>query len=84
MKKIYQFASCPYCQKVIQGAKQLGLVEGKDYQLIEASRGTPGRKEVESLGGKSQVPFLVDGSVKMYESDDILNYLKKSVSSSKS
>jgi len=77
MMELYQFASCPYCQKVIRGMKSFGLEENKDFQLIEASRGTPGRATVEKLGGLSQVPFLVDGSVKMYESDDILTYLEK-------
>jgi glutathione S-transferase len=75
MVQIYQFASCPYCQRVLRAADRLGLVEGRDYEKIEASRGTPGRAVVVRLGGMSQVPFLVDGDVQMYESADIIDYL---------
>jgi glutathione S-transferase len=80
MFELYQFASCPYCQKVMRTLDSLGLKVGKDYQLIEASRGTAGRETVINLGGMSQVPFLVDGSTKMYESDDIIDYLKQKFS----
>tara|TARA_B100000745_G_scaffold58094_1_gene34438 strand:- start:27744 stop:27938 length:195 start_codon:yes stop_codon:yes gene_type:complete len=31
--------------------------------------------EMLSIGGKSQVPFFVDGNTHMYESADIINYL---------
>jgi glutathione S-transferase len=75
MIQIYQFASCPYCQRVLRAADRLGLVEGRDYEIVEASRGTPGRAKVVQLGGMSQVPFLVDGAVRMYESADIVDYL---------
>lgn len=54
---------------------EMGLKPGVDYELVEASFGTPGRDEVIALGGKSQVPFLVDGDTQMYESDDILRYV---------
>ncbi|TGL76537.1 glutathione S-transferase N-terminal domain-containing protein [Leptospira jelokensis] len=76
MFKLYQYDSCPYCYRVRQAIEGLGLTEGKDYLLVEASNGTPGREEVIRLGGISQVPFLVDGETKMYESLDIISYLK--------
>lgn len=75
MVKIYQYDACPFCFKVRQSIAQMGLEQGKDYVLIEASHGSQGRKEVLKLGGKGQVPFLVDGDVNMYESDDIICYL---------
>ncbi|MDZ4727073.1 MAG: glutathione S-transferase N-terminal domain-containing protein [Leptospira sp.] len=77
MLKLYQYSSCPYCQRVLRVMETLGLKSGKDYDLINASGGTPGREEVVQLGGISQVPFLVDGNVKMYESEDIIQYIKK-------
>ena len=80
MFRLYQYATCPYCQMVIRTMKNLGLVENKDFVLVEASRGTEGRDEVVSLGGISQVPFLVDGDTKMYESGDIIAYLRKKFS----
>ncbi|MCB1156936.1 MAG: glutathione S-transferase N-terminal domain-containing protein [Leptospiraceae bacterium] len=80
MIKVYQYPSCPYCRKVINAITELKLKSGEDYLLIEASHGTSGREEVIRLGGKGQVPFLVDGDVKMYESDDIVQYIRKKFS----
>ncbi len=76
MIKIYQFEGCPYCARVISALLILNLKEEKDYKLVEASRGTPGRNEVIKLGGINQVPFLVDESIVMYESEDIILYLQ--------
>ncbi|EKS10446.1 glutaredoxin [Leptospira santarosai str. HAI134] len=76
MMKLYQFQSCPYCAYVRNEFRNMGLVIGKDYELVEAGRGTPGREEVVKLGGRSQVPFLVDGDIRMYESKEIVAYTK--------
>ncbi|PNV76702.1 glutathione S-transferase N-terminal domain-containing protein [Leptospira inadai] len=74
--KLYQFLTCPYCAYVRDEFSKLGLEVGKDFELVEASRGTAGREEVVQLGGLSQVPFLVDGDIKMYESRDIVDYVR--------
>ena len=58
-------------------AAELGLVEGKDFEAIPAGPGTPGRLTVEARGGSQMVPFLVDGQTAMYESDDIIDYLRR-------
>lgn len=76
MMKLYHFQSCPYCAYVRDEFHKMGLVEGKDYELVESSRGTAGREEVIQLGGISQVPFLVDGETRMYESRDIVRYVQ--------
>ncbi|MFH1848687.1 MAG: glutathione S-transferase N-terminal domain-containing protein [archaeon] len=77
MIKLYVRSDCPFCMKVISRARQLELVEGREYELINAAQGTPGRETVEKLGGKSQVPFLVDGKTQMFESDAIVGYLDR-------
>lgn len=61
---------------VVQEARGMGLSEGRDYELINATRGTPGREELLQLGGRNQVPFLTDGDTSMYESRDIISYLR--------
>ena len=76
MIELYIWQSCPYCQKVLKAADSLGLKEGKDYEVVEAGPGTTGRMTVQMRGGKSMVPFLIDGETAMYESDDIIEYLK--------
>ncbi len=76
MIKIYQTTSCPFCMMVVREARNMGLTEGQDYELINAARGTPGREELLSIGGRNQVPFLTDGDTAMYESRDIISYLQ--------
>jgi len=75
MIKLYIRNSCPFCKKVLTAAEKIGLKEGKDFTVIDASAGTPGREVVLQVGGKAMVPFLIDGDVSMYESDDIIAYL---------
>ena len=65
---------------VMGTTKELDLEKGKDFELIEAGEGTPGREVVLKEGGLPQVPFMIDGETKMYESGDIVEYLKKKFS----
>ena len=61
----------------MKAVQEMGLKEGTDYTVIDGAPGTPGRAVVEQTGGKGMVPFLIDGDVSMYESDDIIAYLRK-------
>ncbi len=74
MFKLYTYASCPYCAKVRSAFKEMGV----QYEEIDAERGTPGSEELVKLGGKQQVPFLVDekAGISMYESNDIIHYAR--------
>ncbi len=76
MIELYIWQSCPFCRKVLRAAEEMGLQEGKDYTVVDGAPGTPGRNTVLETGGKSMVPFLIDGDTSMYESDDIIAYLK--------
>lgn len=80
MIRLYMMEGCPYCLKVRQAVSKLKLVEGKDFQYVPAGRGDKGRLEVIQMGGMSQVPFMVDGKIQMYESEDIIAYLEKKFS----
>jgi glutathione S-transferase len=77
MVDLYISATCPFCIKVIRAAEQMGLEEGRDYRIVDAAVGTPGRKTVVETGGKGMVPFLIDADISMYESDDIISYLRE-------
>lgn len=74
MFKLYTYSTCPYCEKV----HQVFQAEGIPYLEINAERGMAGSKELVRLGGKQQVPFLVDeeAGVFMYESEDIIHYAR--------
>jgi len=79
MVELYITSTCPFCIKVIRAADQMGLQEGKDYTIVDAAHGKPGRQKVIDTGGRSMVPFLIDGDVSMYESDDIIAYLRTKI-----
>lgn len=72
MFKLYTYVMCPYCEKVRRTFAELQV----PYEEVDAERGTPGSQALMALGGKQQVPFLVDeeAGVSMYESNDIIAY----------
>jgi glutaredoxin len=73
MLELFVLESCPYCHKVMDFLDK----ENIEYRKIDISD-----KESENsliqIGGKRQVPFLVDveRNIQMYESKDIIEYLK--------
>ena len=74
--KLYEFYACPFCVKTRRTIKRLNLkVETRSAQKGDF------RTELESSGGKIQVPCLKishDGDVSwLYESNDIIRYLDK-------
>lgn len=77
MVELYLWDRCPFCNKVLQAAADMGLKEGVDFRVIDGAPGSPGRLKVEQRGGKGMVPFLIDGDRAMYESDDIIAYLRE-------
>lgn len=72
--ELYEYEGCPYCRKVREALSTLDL-EAMIYPCPMG--GARFRPEALRLGGKAQVPFLVDPNTgrKMYESDDIVAYL---------
>ncbi len=77
MFSLYHQKTCPYCTRVFRAIEALNLKEGKDFISCTISYGNEAYEDLLSLGGKIQVPFMVDGDIKMYESDLIIAYLQK-------
>lgn len=73
MINLFILNSCPYCQKVIDFLKTTDI----DFNLLDINE-QQNYDEMMKLGGKRQVPFLFDNenNVVMYESADIIEYLK--------
>ena len=73
MIELFILEHCGYCRKVMSYLEQNGI----PYKKIDISE-KPNEEALIKLGGKRQVPFLVDKghNVEMYESDDIIEYLK--------
>lgn len=75
MLELYYKETCPFCQRVLQMAENLGVsFELKDIEADDAIAA-----ELIEKGGKRQVPFLVDTDrdVSMYESADIIDYIRE-------
>lgn len=74
MLTLYYKPSCPFCQRVLQIADNLGV--SFDLQDIEADESA--RLALIEHGGKQQVPYLVDEAkgTAMYESSDIIEYIR--------
>ena len=73
--KIYEYEPSPYCRKVREACSILDL--SVTYLPCPGAR-KGFAAELGALGGKMQVPYLVDeneGGQSMYESDDIIDYL---------
>ena len=73
MFDFYILKTCPYCKKVIEFMDENNI----KYSLKDVADSDK-YNELIKIGGKSQVPFLVDNNsnVKLYESDEIIDYLK--------
>jgi len=70
---LYVKTGCPWCKKVLDFADQHGI----EFELRNiADAGVA--EELIKRGGKRQVPYLVDEEkkIEMYESADIIEYLK--------
>lgn len=72
MITLYAKTGCQYCSKVIAALDAHGLTFVKK-NIANADV----RKELKELGGMAQVPYIIDGEVALYESDEIVAYLEK-------
>ena len=74
MLELYSMDSCPYCRKVKDYFK------AHNIQYIEHDVNDPeNAMELIKLGGKPQVPFLVnkEKNIYMYDSDHIIKYVEE-------
>lgn len=74
---LYHYPTCPYCMRVRKVIDELGL----NIEMKDINRNRDARKELITGGGKPTVPCLRsragDDSTWLYESADIIQYLKK-------
>lgn len=74
MFELYISETCPYCRKVMDFLDE----ENIEYDIKDVSI-TQNREKLLKLGGMLQVPFLHDDNTNLYESDDIIEYVKSRV-----
>ncbi|MCR4337332.1 MAG: glutathione S-transferase N-terminal domain-containing protein [Candidatus Omnitrophica bacterium] len=70
--KLYYMPTCPYCKKVLT-YMELNKIQ---IPLKDTLENSAHRKELLEIGGKTQVPCLVIDGKALYESDDIIKWLK--------
>ena len=71
--KLYMFDTCPYCRKVITEIESIGRT---DVEYHNIHKNEDDRQELIRVGGKQQVPCLFIDGKPMYESDDIVDWLR--------
>ena len=72
--KLYMFETCPYCKKVMREIEASGR---KDIEYHNIHKNEEDRLDLIRIGGKQQVPCLLIDGVPMYESDDIVAWLRE-------
>ena len=71
--KLYYYPACPYCRKVTRFIKKHKL----KLELKNINKDKEAAKTLVEVGGKRQVPCLFIDGKPLYESDDIIKWLKK-------
>lgn len=72
--KLYMFETCPFCRKVI---REIESSNRNDIEFRDIHKNEEYRQELISVGGKEQVPCLFIDGKPMYESDDIIQWLRE-------
>lgn len=70
---LYYIPTCPYSGKVLNYLEN----EKIELELKNIKEKRKWNKELKVIGGKTQVPCLVIDGSPLYESDDIINWLKE-------
>lgn len=78
---LYVMATCPFCTRVTRFFTEQKLQQGIDFRLHDVQRDPDAEKRLLELGGDFQVPFLVHGDTRMYESLDIIKYIQGKIDS---
>lgn len=72
--ELYYYPECPYCQKVLRAIDELGAAGVVVLRDIHAD--DDALRLLDAVGGKRQVPCLFINGVPLYESGDIVDWLR--------
>ncbi|MEB3429195.1 glutaredoxin [Citroniella saccharovorans] len=72
---LYYKPTCPYCKKVQRFMGKNGI----DIEMRNIDENESIKNELIEKGGKNQVPCLLIEGKAMYESSDIIDYLKENL-----
>lgn len=71
--ELYMFDTCPFCRRVLKYLDESGRT---DVELHNIHKSEADRQRLVAVGGMEQVPCLFVDGVPMYESLDIIDWLK--------
>ncbi|KWZ78639.1 glutaredoxin family protein [Anaerococcus tetradius] len=71
--KLFVGTVCPYCKKVENFMKE----ENIELEIVDINENRDAMLELIDKGGKRQVPCLYHDGVYLYESEDIIKFLKE-------
>lgn len=75
--ELFKKDSCPYCQRVMALVDELGVGEQVEYRDIV--RDPQARQMLVEVGGKQQVPCLFIDGEPLYESADIMRWVRENL-----
>ena len=71
--ELYMFETCPFCRRVLNYLEESGRT---DVELHNIRKNEEDRRRLIEVGGVEQVPCLFIDGKPMYESLDIIDWLK--------
>lgn len=71
--ELFKFETCPYCRRVLNYIAESGRT---DVELCDIHESEDNRQRLIEVGGIEQVPCLFIDGEPMYESLDIIDWLK--------
>ena len=72
--ELFMFETCPFCRRVLNYLEESGRT---DVELHNIRKNEEDRRRLIEVGGVEQVPCLFVDGVAMYESLDIIAWLKE-------
>ena len=72
--ELYYYPACPYCQKVLRAIDELGVADALELKNIRADEHA--RQTLVEVGEKQQGPCLFIDGAPLYESGDIVKWLR--------
>lgn len=72
--ELYKMDTCPYCKKVFRAIEEMGR---NDIEMHDIRRCSEDKERLIRDGGKLQVPCLFIDGEPLYESDDIVAWLRE-------
>ena len=70
---LYYRPMCPFCRKVLQFMEENSI----SFSKKDVGADSKNLQDLQGIGGKTQVPCLVIDGKALYESNDIIRWLKE-------